>query len=44
MASAAKQTNTVRHRKLKQRGRARKNALANKGSTWSREELFAVKG
>ena len=44
MPSPAKQTNTVRARKRKSRGRARKNALENHGSTLSREELFKVKG
>jgi hypothetical protein len=44
MASACKQTETVRHRKLRTRGRARKNALANQGTTKPRAELFAVKG
>lgn len=44
MASACKQTENVRHRKLRSRGKARKNALANHGTTKSRTELFAVKG
>lgn len=44
MASACKQSETVRQRKLRTRGRARKNALANNGTTKSRAELFAVKG
>ena len=43
MASACKQTQTVRNRKLRTRGKARKNALANQGTTRSRVELFAVK-
>ena len=42
MASPAKQTNSIRAHKRKARGRARKNALANHGSTLSREELFKV--
>jgi hypothetical protein len=37
-----KQTDTVRHRKLKRRGRARKNTLENEGSTKTREELFKL--
>lgn len=44
MASACKQTETVRQRKLRTRGKARKNALANHGTTKPRAELFAVKG
>jgi len=44
MASACKQSETVRARKLRSRGRAAKNARANKGSTKSREELFKVQG
>ncbi len=44
MASACKQTETVRHRKLRTRGKARKNALENRGTTKTRTELFAVKG
>ncbi len=44
MASSMKQSSTVRQRKLRSRGRQRKNALENKGSTLSREELFKVKG
>jgi hypothetical protein len=44
MASASKQTEVVRNRKLKRRGKARKSALANHGSTLSREELFKVQG
>jgi hypothetical protein len=42
MASPSKKTETVRARKRKNRGRARKNALANHGTTLSREELFKV--
>lgn len=44
MASASKQTETVRERKLRSRGRHAKNARANHGTTKSREELFKVKG
>lgn len=44
MASASKHTENVRNRKLRSRGKARKNALANQGTTKSRSELFAVKG
>jgi hypothetical protein len=44
MPSPAKQTNTVRERKLRRRGKARKNALENAGTTRSREELFKVQG
>ena len=43
MSSAAKQTNIVRERKLKRRGKWRKNGLENKGTTKSRAELFKVK-
>jgi len=44
MASASKQTSIVRERKARSRGKAAKNARANKGSTVSREELFKVRG
>lgn len=44
MSSAAKQTNTVRERKLRTRGRWRKSRLENQGSTLSRAELFKVQG
>jgi hypothetical protein len=44
MASACKQTQTVRNRKLKTRGKAAKNARNNQGSTMSRDELFKVVG
>lgn len=43
MPSPAKQTETVRERKLKRRGQWRKNRVANEGTTKSREELFKVK-
>ncbi len=43
MASACKQTQTVRNRKLRTRGKARKNALENRGTTKPRAELFAIK-
>ncbi|MDP2343858.1 MAG: hypothetical protein Q8O67_23060 [Deltaproteobacteria bacterium] len=43
MASSMKQTNTIRERKLRTRGRARKHALENKGSTVTQKELFKVK-
>ena len=42
MASACKQTTTIRERKMRSRGRARKNALNAKGTTLTREELFKV--
>lgn len=42
MASACKQTSTVRNRKLKTRGKAAKNARKNHGTSKSREELFKV--
>jgi len=44
MPSPAKQTNTVRERKLRRRGKARKNALNNVGTTLSRGDLFKVQG
>jgi hypothetical protein len=44
MASPSKQTQTIRNRKLKTRGKAAKNARRNRGSTLSREELFKVVG
>jgi hypothetical protein len=44
MPSPAKQTNTVRERKLRRRGKARKNALNNGGTTQPREDLFKVQG
>jgi hypothetical protein len=43
MASAMKQNQTIRERKLKRRGKWRKNRLENEGTTWSRAELFKVK-
>ena len=43
MASAMKQNETIRQRKLKRRGKWRKNRLENEGTTLSRAELFAVK-
>jgi hypothetical protein len=42
MPSPMKQSNTVRHRKLKRRGAWRKNRLENHGTTLSRAELFKV--
>lgn len=42
MASCTQQTESVRQRKARRRGRARKNALHNHGTTKSREELFKV--
>ena len=44
MASSMKQTNTIRERKLRSRGRARKHAIENKGSTPTKAELFKVQG
>jgi hypothetical protein len=44
MPSAAKQTETVRERKLRRRGKWAKNRRKNEGSTKSRDELFVVKG
>jgi len=44
MASSMKQSNTIRERKLRRRGKARKNALNNSGTTQSVAELFKVKG
>lgn len=44
MASAAKQTENVRERKLRRRGKWAKNRRANAGSTKSREDLFKVQG
>lgn len=43
MASAMKQNETIRQRKLKRRGKWRKNRLENEGTTWSKVELFKVK-
>lgn len=43
MASPMKQNETIRRRKLKRRGRWRKNRLENEGTTWSTAELFKVK-
>ena len=43
MASSMKQSNTIRERKLRSRGRARKHALENKGTTVTKAELFKVK-
>lgn len=42
MASPTKQTWIIRDRKKKTEGRKRKNALANKGTTLPRAELFKV--
>ena len=42
MASSMKQSETVRHRKLKRRGRDRKNRIENHGSTKTAAELFKV--
>jgi hypothetical protein len=44
MPSPAKQTNTVRDRKARRRGKDRKNALNNAGTTLPREDLFKVQG
>lgn len=44
MASPTQHTESVRQRKARRSGRARKNALANHGTTLSREELFRVQG
>lgn len=43
MVSKSNQTETVRKRKQRSKGRERKNALENHGSTQPREELFKVK-
>jgi hypothetical protein len=43
MPSPMKQTENVRERKLRRRGRWRKNRLENEGTTKSRAELFKVK-
>ena len=43
MASPMKQNETIRARKLKRRGKWRKNRLENEGTTWSAQELFKVK-
>jgi len=40
MASAAKQTSTIRKRKRSKAGKKRKAALKNNGSTLSASELF----
>lgn len=42
MVSPTKQTERRRNIRSKNAGRARKNALATKGTTKSREELFKV--
>jgi hypothetical protein len=42
MSSKSKVTDKKRANKLKAAGRKRKNALANKGTTKTREELFKV--
>jgi len=42
MVSPTKQTWRIRDNKKLKQGRKRKNALANQGSTKSREELFKV--
>lgn len=42
MASNTKQTETIRERKMRTRGRARKNKLNKEGTTLTREELFRV--
>ena len=44
MASACKQSENVRKRKARTRGKERKNALENHGTTKARSVLFAVKG
>ncbi len=43
MPSPMKQTETVRKRKARRGGRARKNKLENEGSTLSKVELFQLK-
>lgn len=43
MASAMKQNQTIRERKLRRRGKERKNRLENAGTTVTRAELFKVK-
>lgn len=40
MASKTKRTKTIRQRKTVTRGKKRKAALRNKGTTKSRKELF----
>jgi hypothetical protein len=42
MVSPTKRTERIRARKKKTQGRARKNELANTGTTKTREELFRV--
>ncbi len=42
MVSKTRHTWTVRDNKKKNQGRARKNALANKGTTLPADELFKV--
>jgi hypothetical protein len=42
MVSNTNQTESIRQRKERKRGRKRKNALANHGTTKPREELFKV--
>lgn len=42
MASNSKRTETIRERKLRTRGKARKNKLNREGTTPTREELFKV--
>lgn len=42
MVSPTKHTERVRQRKARSRGRDRKNALENYGTTKPREELFKV--
>lgn len=42
MVSKTRQTENIRKRKSRSRGRHRKNALQNHGTTKPREELFKV--
>jgi hypothetical protein len=42
MASASKRTETIRKRKLRTRGKDRKNKLSAQGTTPTREELFKL--
>ncbi|MFZ9888710.1 MAG: hypothetical protein ACO3JL_14515 [Myxococcota bacterium] len=42
MASKTTKVETIRKRKTRTRGRDRKNALQNHGTTLPREELFKV--
>jgi hypothetical protein len=43
MVSKTNQTQTIRARKAQKAGRARKNKLANHGSTLPQDELFKLK-